>query len=56
MLSHGRLFYDPWTVACQAPLSMGFPRQEYQNGLPVPHLWDLRDPGMEPLTLSSAAL
>ena len=29
-------FANPWTVACQIPLSMGFPRQEYRNGLPFP--------------------
>ena len=33
-LSHVRLFAAPWTVACQAPLSMGFSRQEYWNRLP----------------------
>ena len=38
----------PWTVACQAPLSMGFSRQEYWSGLPFPSLGDLPDPGMEP--------
>ena len=38
----------PWTVACQAPLSMGFPRQEYWNGLPFPSPEDLPDPGIEP--------
>ena len=32
MLSHVRLFVTPWTVACQAPLSMGFSRQEYEWG------------------------
>ena len=37
----------PWTVACQAPLSMGFPRQEYWNGLLFPSLGDLPDPEME---------
>ena len=30
-------FVTPWTVAHQAPLSMGFPRQEYQSGLPFPY-------------------
>ena len=30
-LNHARLFETPWTVACQAPLSMGFPRQEYSQ-------------------------
>ena len=38
----------PWTVACQAPLSMGFPRQEYWSGFPFPSLGDLPDPGIEP--------
>ena len=34
MLSHVQLFATPWTVACQAPLSVGLSRQEYWNGLP----------------------
>ena len=34
-------------VACQAPLSMGFPRQEYWNGLPFPSPGNLPDPGIE---------
>ena len=38
----------PWTVACQAPLSMGFPRQDYWNGLPFPSPRDLPDPGIKP--------
>ena len=38
----------PWTVACQAPLSMGFPRQDNWSGLPFPSLGDLPDPGIEP--------
>ena len=42
------LFETPWTVACQAPLSMGFPRQEYWSGLPFPSPGDLPDPGVEP--------
>ena len=37
-------------IACQAPLSMGFPRQEYWSGLPFPSLGDLPDPGMEPVS------
>src|SRR5574341_460593 len=41
-------FVTLWTVACQAPLSMGFPRQEYWNGLPFPSPGDLPDPGIEP--------
>ena len=36
LLSHVRLFAAPWTVAYQPPLSMGFSRQEYWNGLPFP--------------------
>ena len=38
----------PWTVAHQAPLSMGFSRQEYWSGLPCPPPGDLPDPGIEP--------
>ena len=34
--SHVQLFAAPWTVACQAPLSIGFYRQEYWSGLPFP--------------------
>ena len=37
----------PWTVAHQAPLSMGFSRQEYWSGLPCPSPEDLPDPGIE---------
>ena len=36
-----------WTVACQAPLSMGFPRHEYWSGLPFPPPGDLLDPRIE---------
>ena len=38
----------PWTVAPQAPLSMGFPRQESWSGLPFPPQGDLPNPGMKP--------
>ena len=38
-------FATPWTVACQAPLSLGFPRQEYWSGLPCSPPGDLLDPG-----------
>ena len=48
LLSRVRLFATPWTVACQAFPSMGFPRQEYWNGLPFPSPGDLPDPGIEP--------
>ena len=40
-------FVTPWTVACQAPLSMGFPRQEYWSGLPFPSPGDPPDSGIE---------
>ena len=43
-------FVTPWTVAHQAPLSMGFSRQEYQSGLPFPPPGDLLDPGIEPVS------
>ena len=38
----------PWTINRQAPLSMGFSRQEYWSGLPFPPLGDFPDPGFEP--------
>ena len=41
-------FTTPWTVDHQAPLSMGFSRQEYWRELPCPPLGDLSDPGIEP--------
>ena len=43
-----QLFATPWTVTCQVPLSMGFPRQEYWSGLPFLSPRDLPDPGVEP--------
>ena len=48
LLSHVRLFATLWTVAYQAPPSMGFFRQEYWSGLPFPSPGDLPDPGIEP--------
>ena len=48
MLSCVRLFVTPWTVASQAPPSMGFSRQEYWSGLPFPSPGDLSNPGIEP--------
>ena len=48
LLSRVRLFATPWTVAYQAPLSMGFSRQECWSGLPFPSPGDLPDPGIEP--------
>ena len=47
-LSRVRLFATPWTVAYQAPPSMGFSRQEYWSGLPFPSPEDLPNPGTEP--------
>ena len=38
----------PWTIACQAPLSMGFSGQEYWSGLPFPSLGDCPNPGVKP--------
>ena len=46
--SHGQLFVTPWTIAHQAPLSMGFCRQEDQRGLPFPFPGDHPNPGIEP--------
>ena len=45
----------PWTVACQAPLSMGFSRQEYWSGLPFPFPRNLPDPGVKPRSLALQA-
>ena len=47
-LSHVRLFVTPWTVACQAPLSLGLSRKEYWSGLPFASPDDLPNPGIEP--------
>ena len=47
-LSHVRLVATPWTVAYQAPPFMGFSRQEYWSGLPLPSPGDFPDPGIEP--------
>ena len=46
----------PWTVACQAPLSMVFPRQEYWSGLSCPPPWDRPNPGIQPVFLVAPAL
>ena len=51
-----RLIVTLWTVAHQAPLSMGFSRQEYLSGLPCPPPGDLPHPGIEPTSLTSPAL
>ena len=49
-------FVTPRTVVCQAPLSMGFPRQEYWSGVPFPPPGGLPSPGPEPSSLVCAAL
>ena len=54
-LSHVQLFATPWTVAYQASLSMGFPRQEYWSGLPFPSRGDLPNLGIEPTPPALAA-
>ena len=51
-----RLFVTLWTVAHQAPLSIGFSRLEYWSGLPFPSPGDLPDPRFEPVSLVSPAL
>ena len=48
-------FATPWTAASQAPLFMGFPRQEYWSGLPFPSLRDLPNPGIETASPNSPA-
>ena len=54
--SHAPLFATPWTVAHQAPPSVGFSRQEYWSGLPFPPPGDLPDPGSESASLMPPAL
>ena len=49
LLSRVQFFETAWTVAHQAPLSMGFFRQEYWSGLPFPTPGDLPDPGIKPM-------
>ena len=58
LLSRVQLFVTPWTVAYQAPLSVGFSRQEYWSGLPFPSPGDLPNPEIEPgsSTLQADAL
>ena len=55
-LSHALLFKTLWAVVGQAPLSMGFSRQEHWSGLPCPPPRDLPNPGIEPTSLMSPAL
>ena len=56
VLSRVRLFVAPWTVAHQAPLSMGFSRQECWSGLPCPPPGGLPDPGIKPMSPASPAV
>ena len=56
LLNHVRLFLTPWTVACQAPLSMEFSMQEYWSGLPFPTPGDLPHLGIELMFPASPAL
>ena len=56
VLAHIQLFVPPWPGARQAPLFMGFSKQEYWSGLSCPPLGDLPDPGIEPVSLKSPAL
>ena len=53
-LSHVQLFVTSWTVAHYAPLSMGFPRQEYWSGLSFPPPEDFPDPGIKPTSPARA--
>ena len=48
LLSRAQLFATPWTIVCQAPLSMGFSRQEYWSGLPFSSSEDLPSTRIEP--------
>ena len=43
-------YVTPWTIVCQAPIFMGFPRKAYWNRWPFPSPGDLPDPGMEPMS------
>ena len=54
-LSRVQLFVTLWTIAYQAPLSMGFSRQDYWSGLPFPSPGDLPNPGIEPGSLALQA-
>ena len=49
VFSHVDSFVTMWTISQQAPLSMGFPRQEYWSGLPLPTPWALPDPRLKPM-------
>ena len=55
MLSHVLLFMAPWTAVRQAPLCLGFPRQEYWSGWPFPALGKLPIPGIKPTSPTLAS-
>ena len=55
-LSHVPLIATPWTVARQAPLSLGFSKQECWSWLPLPPSGDLPDPGIQPAPPVASAL
>ena len=54
--SHAQLFETPWTVVCQAPLSMGILQAKYWSGLQCPPPGDLSDSGIETMSFMSPAL
>ena len=54
--SHFQLFVTLWTIARQAPLSMGFSRQEYRSGVPCPPPGDIPNPGIQLASLMCPAL
>ena len=56
MCAQSCLFATPWTISCQAPLSVEFSKQEYWSGLPFPPPEDLPNPGILPASLASPAL
>ena len=56
VLGRVRLFATPWTVACQASLSMGFSRQGYWSGVPIPSPGNIPDPGIKSVCLMSPSL
>ena len=55
MFGRVQLFVTPWTAACQAPLSMEFPKQIHLSWFPCPPPGDLPDPGIEPMSSASPA-
>ena len=56
LLNHVQLFATPWTITHEAPVFMGFSRQEHWSRLPCPPPGDLPDPGIEALPPASPAL